>query len=225
MEALLCFVCPSVAEELLSSLGRAVCPKGCLVTEWALFNTEQASSRAQAVLSPCFPSGCWGAEFKWLVKCLQHSGSRFSALLSSQSFLPLNYNCFEARMLLVLAKRFLGMRSFWLSQTYLGRRQSDSVGAGLNRNWGSWMELRYNRKSGGDKDSLKYFSLWHKYMWKKVKKSVASMCLEVNLTDVSHCISLHGSPHAIAFLVYFDFMLIVHVQNECIYLGEFLSVS
>lgn len=87
------------------------------------------------------------------------------------------------------------------------------------------MELRYNRKSGGDKDSLKYFSLSHKYMWKKVKKSVTSVCLEVNLTDVSHCINLHGCPHAIAFLVHFDFMLIVHVQNECIYLGEFLSVS
>lgn len=51
------------------------------------------------------------------------------------------------------------------------------------------------------------------------------MCLEVNLTDVSHYISLHSSPHAIAFLIYFSFMLIVHVQNECICLGEFLSGS
>lgn len=51
------------------------------------------------------------------------------------------------------------------------------------------------------------------------------MCLEVNLTDVSHYISLDSFPHAIAFLIYFDFILIVHVQNECVYLGEFLSVS
>lgn len=51
------------------------------------------------------------------------------------------------------------------------------------------------------------------------------MGLEGNLTDVFHYISLHSSPHAIAFLIYFGLKLIVHVQNECIYLGEFLSVS
>lgn len=102
------WVCPSLAEELPSSLGRAVCcgyhRRSTFLNSWA--GKEQGRG--------CIITMLWGVEFKWLVKCLQHWGSRFSALLCSQSFLSLNYNCFEVKMLLVLANRFLGMRSFWL---------------------------------------------------------------------------------------------------------------
>lgn len=85
------------------------------IREWVpCLIAEQARSRGEGVLSPCFVSGCWGAEFKQVVKCLQHWGSRFSAFLCSQSFLSLNDNCFEVKMLLVLASRSVGMKSFWL---------------------------------------------------------------------------------------------------------------
>lgn len=48
------------------------------------------------------------------------------------------------------------------------------------------------------------------------------MCLEVNVTDVSHYVGIHSAPCAIVFFIYFGVILIVHMQDECIYLGKSL---
>lgn len=46
--------------------------------------------------------------------------------------------------------------------------------------------------------------------------------MEGTVTDVSHY-SIHSAPRAVVFLMYFDVILIVHLQNECIYLGKPLN--
>lgn len=49
------------------------------------------------------------------------------------------------------------------------------------------------------------------------------MWLEVDVTGVSHYISIYSAPHAIVFLIYVDAILIVRMQNECIYLGKSIT--
>ena len=43
------------------------------------------------------------------------------------------------------------------------------------------------------------------------------------VSDVSYYISIYSAPQAIVSLIYFDTILIVGMQNGCIYLGESLT--
>lgn len=84
------------------------------------------------------------------------------------------------------------------------------------------IEKQQEKKSRGDNIVWK-ISHYHISMCGRRSKNLSLQTKRVwkrNVTEVSHYISIHSAPHAIVFLIYFDVILIVHMQKECIYLGE-----